>query len=73
VCKKSNNLLLDNQLSNRTAPNFLAKVLIIVSGFLDIPKFQEALERFHPVAVLQKPVGISALREAVEKGLGSRH
>ncbi len=45
---------------------------IVVSGFLDIPKFQEAVERLHPVAVLKKPVGLSALREAVKKGLGSR-
>jgi len=39
---------------------------IVISGFLESPKFQEALSRLNPTAVLQKPFQLSELRQTVE-------
>ena len=42
---------------------------IIVSGFLHLLKFQEALKGLHPAAVFEKPFRIHALREAIQNAL----
>ena len=48
---------------------------VIISGYLDVPEYQEALARLEPAAVLRKPFSIPELRKAIEasipKGTGS--
>ena len=43
--------------------------VIIISGFLHLPKFRNEVERLHSVAVLEKPVPLEELREAIQKAL----
>ena len=42
---------------------------IIISGFLNLLKFREALKGLHPVAVFEKPFRIHALRQAINQAL----
>ena len=43
---------------------------IIISGFLHLLKFREPLKGLHPVAVLEKPFRMHALRDAIHQALG---
>ena len=43
---------------------------IVMSGFLHLLKFREALKELHPAAVFEKPFRMHALREAVRRALG---
>ena len=43
---------------------------IILSGFLNLLKFREALKELHPVAVFEKPFRVHALRQAIHRVLG---
>ena len=40
---------------------------IVISAFLNVSEYQEALDRFDTVAVLQKPFKLGALRAAIEE------
>ena len=42
---------------------------IIISGYLQVPRYKGALKHLNPVAVLEKPFEIQALRDTVEKTL----
>ena len=42
---------------------------IVMSGFLHLLKFREALKELHPAAVFEKPFRMHALREAVRRAL----
>ena len=42
---------------------------ITISGYLQLPRYKGALKHLNPVAVLEKPFEIQALRETVEKTL----
>ena len=44
---------------------------IIISGFLNLLKFREAMKGLHPVAVFEKPFRIHALLQAVHGALPS--
>ena len=46
--------------------------VIVISGYLLLPKFREALKHLHPVAVFEKPLHLDELREAIRKGLGEQ-
>ena len=43
--------------------------VIIISGYLSTPEFQDGLKRLHPVAVFKKPFNVFALREAIHQAL----
>ncbi len=42
---------------------------IILSAFLHLPEFEQALQHLEPVAVLKKPFKPSVLREAIASGI----
>ena len=44
--------------------------VIVMSGYLSTPEFQDALKHFHPAAVFEKPFQISALFQAIHRALG---
>ena len=44
--------------------------VIIISGYLHLPKFGDAVSRLKPVAVLAKPFELSELRVAIDQALG---
>ena len=46
--------------------------VIVISGFLDTPKFKKALSDLQPAAVLRKPFQISELLAAISKALPER-
>ena len=43
---------------------------IIISGFLQIPMFQEAVHRLNPAAVLQKPFKVADILGIIEEMAG---
>jgi len=43
---------------------------IIISGFLNLLKFREALKELYPVAVFEKPFRMHALLQAIHRALG---
>ena len=44
--------------------------VIVISGFLHLPEFQEALGHLHPAAVFEKPFHLPDLRQAIHRALG---
>ena len=46
--------------------------IIVISAYLQRPSFKEAMKRIHPVAVLEKPFKLSAIRKAIEDTLGRK-
>ncbi len=43
--------------------------VIIISGFLHLPEFQNEVQHLHSVALLEKPFPLEKLREAIQKAL----
>lgn len=39
--------------------------VIIISGYLERPEFQDALQSLHPAAIFRKPFSLDKLREAI--------
>jgi two-component system response regulator HydG len=44
---------------------------IVVSAYLHVPEFSEALDRLEPAAVFRKPFSLAELKEAVESSLSA--
>ena len=44
--------------------------VIVISAFLDHPKFRDSLQHLHPAAVIEKPFRISELRQAIQQVFG---
>ena len=42
---------------------------IVISGYLDVPRYQDGLQRLSPAAVLQKPFRISQLKKAIASAI----
>ena len=45
---------------------------IVISGYLNVPRYQDGLKRLSPAAVFKKPFRIAELREAISSSLESK-